>query len=289
MLFISTREVYFAQLPTNLILASALFRGDPNHLRAFEELFLVTFVPNLDARLDAWILQTPTYDAQALWTRMELHVWICSNHAERFHRTLKNFVEKCDSMETKFLNVQHQCVGRVVRLSQPGGSRLMLTEKLRANRIYWHENHARIPQILYSDTCLACHCSPVLEARYYYRVPCIHQQEDYLRTGALKRIPDNVPIDMTYTTGEPDYEEEKQVAWEFVVRRPKAPKLQSDGVREPPDVMFLEEIHPTAAIRDLARDAQHIWGIRNFQNSPEFSRISGITSRCRKRQKNLGC
>jgi hypothetical protein len=262
MLFISTKERYVEQLPENLGLASSLFRGDPIHLRAFEELFLVTFEPHSNQRFDTWSPQDPTYDAQALWTRMALHVGTCSNHAERFHRTLKSFVEKCDSMDSKFLNVQHNVVGRVVRLSQPGSSRFMLTEKIRANRHFWHENYAQIPQIKYSDTCPTCHWSPVLEARYYYKVPCIHQQEDYLRTGAFKAIQGHVPIDMSYTPTAPIVEEEKDVEWDFVIRQKKRPKPPKEGLSEPPDVVGLEGIHPTPAMRELARDTQHIWGHR---------------------------
>jgi hypothetical protein len=107
------------------------FRANPAHLKAFEELFSVTFVPNDDPFLDSWIHHVPGFNEQSLWNRMKLHIGTCSNYAERFRRTLKTHVDIIDTLEKKVLNLQTQIIEKFVLLTTPRHSRDGLREFIR--------------------------------------------------------------------------------------------------------------------------------------------------------------
>jgi predicted Zn-ribbon and HTH transcriptional regulator len=271
MLFISKKHDFDEELEVNLAIAASYFRGNPKKLRLFEELFLVTFEPNDDTKKETWTIHSPGYDEQALWSRMELHVGTCSNHAERFHRTLKAGVDISAPLEAKVLNIQENAIGRVKRLSEEGGSRLMLQESMRQTARFYRDNSTKFPQIKYSEECPDCKRNKVLEARFRYRVPCIHQQEDYVKSGlGFKKIPGNIPVSFAYKTRAPVLELEQITTWNFATHEKAQPKLTFSLILEPADECILVDVIPNDEIRKLAKDVQHIWGEETL---PHLSRV----------------
>jgi hypothetical protein len=87
MLYISTEEEFMNAIPDIQCLAAEIFlSGEISHKAAFEKMF--GFSCSIEDGEATWTQNPSSFAKYALWTRMAAHVSTCSNHAERFHRTV---------------------------------------------------------------------------------------------------------------------------------------------------------------------------------------------------------
>lgn len=125
-LFTQTREEYEHDHDVNFPIAAMIFKEDPKDFISFQDLFGEILDRSSPVESCAWSRISDTYEQQALWTRNKLHISTCSNHAERFHRTLKACFNSISNLGQKIHCFHSEINSKLVQLSIPGESKQQL-------------------------------------------------------------------------------------------------------------------------------------------------------------------
>jgi hypothetical protein len=255
MLFTQTREDYAAQRELNFMMAAIILSKDGKHLHAFEDLFGVKLDPLKKPENNPWTRVDDRYEAQALWTRAISHIATCSNHAERFHRTLKAQLCNTSSFAQKIHAFHHEINKKTIGLSQKGESRKGLRtwmSQLKTKQIMSFDKLTHIPL-----ECLCTHCPRIalIRNRFQHFCPCIHQLQAYEASQII--IDDNPKIIMLYHKHIPIVEPEPIQTWVLPTHVTKPPKPK----KIPFDVTALDSFNAVVAteIKELARVVRSLW------------------------------
>jgi hypothetical protein len=254
-LFTQTKAEFEIEHAVNFTIAKKIFALDPRHLQAFEKLFGEKLVQNKETKIWTWVKVDNTYDEQALWARNKDHISTCSNHAERFHRTLKSRLKQVSTMGEQAHVFRHEIYTKSIEFGCPGKSRMQLRRWMTKQEKKKLDSKREYIQIPMTAKCTHCLRIDTIRARFQYQCPCIHQIDDYHALDM--KIEDNLAVNTEYEQSIPTVEKEEQENWLL-------PEKKTTGAKKTKIPFIFEDLENDTAVicsevKDLPRVVRTIW------------------------------